>query len=752
MAKHSSVSNAPSAQDGIKHFSDADSADRDTVDLKKYFYTLWVERWKILGAVGAGALLALIVAFLQTPLYEANGTMMIKQTQQNSSLMNMLGGNNALSGLVGSTFGVGGGVNIANEQEVLESRKFFNAMADDLMEDPIMENGRMYPVLWEEWPEDSVMVDQRTVAARLANTIVYELLTGTTIIEFFYASPSPLEAKHMVNLAMQTYREISKEQNIKLAGTATDFLDVEEAEIQDSLYQAEQELEQFMDSNEIAELEAQTTNLINQIAELRRKRYEAQAELQAANASITEYEKRLDELRPGLSDKLASAIGTSIEKLQAKISELKAEKALIYSRQPSLQNSETQPKHIQNINQQIEELQERVEAETDSLIASNEEFIGFLGQGRANGVINTLAEYSQKLIELRVERLQYQAQVDFLTEQINEQEQFLERVPENAVELARLKRDVKVQEELYLAVTQQRAQMAMSAQAELGNSRPLDRAILPQKPTYPNYLLFLLIGMFTTGFLALGYITLNSVMSDTIRSTDDIRSINIPLLGVIPFAKSLDSGKGSKRFISSDDQSFHKLASRILHHAQASTAQALSVTSSFEGEGKTTVAAGLAMALAYKGKEVIIVETNRSGLGIGSVFGNAKEKGLAGLLEQKLPVDDVISTADLENLHYITAGASPMGNLDHVNFKDLMAELRKRYDYIIFDTPALRVRPDAIDLSGITDGSLIVSEFGKTKTSDVEYARNQLRGVDEAVLGVVLNKYKVDKARERDLY
>jgi capsular exopolysaccharide synthesis family protein len=728
----------------------------EEVDLKGFFYTLWASKWIILSSILAGGIIALLIAFLLTPIYEGNGTMLIKQPQQGASLTNILGGSGGLSGIVSNSFGIGNGVNIGNEQEVLESRTLFNAMAEKLLNNPIMENGRMYPVLWKDWPDDSLVIPKRNVAARLKKNIAYELLPSTTIIEITYDSPSPLEAASIVNMTMDTYQEISKTKNFDLANSATEFLDTEEVEIQDSLSSAEKNLKNFMETHDIVELEAQTRHLIEQFAELRRKRYEAEVQLQGTNASIEEYEKRLNELKPGLAEKLSNAVGLNIQRLQFKISELKTEKALIYSRQPSLKTADTKPEKITNINSQIVQLQQQIEEETDSLVASSEEFIGFLGEGASNPVISTLTEYSKRLIELRVERLQFNAQIDFLTQQLQEQRQFLENVPENTVDLARLQRNVKVQEELYLAVAKQRAQMNLSARAELGNSRPLDLSLIPEKPSSPNFLLFILIGTFTAGFLSVGFLVMNSVLSNTIWSTKPIKKLGVSLLSVIPVFKS--SGKKNSGITNTKNKwesskisdSFHRLANNLMHAAVDNSSQVFMITSSLDKEGKTTVTGNLALALGETAKNVIVVDTSFRNPELGAYFNVPNQQGLNEVVNQQAALNDVINKTEIPNVHVLNLGKrSPSSTILKRNeFQKTVSLLRKEYDYILFDTSPVSKSSDAVELTDVVDGAVVVAQFGRTKVPELEYTLEQLDKVDMPVLGVILNKYNANKATE----
>src|SRR6056297_2558525 len=137
--------------------------DPDEIDLKRLFYTLWHNKWMIIASVVLFSVLAGIYAYSVTPIYRSEGSMLIKDSGNKLSM----GGDEGLASMLSSSYGIGMGSTIANELQILRSRSLSQEMADSLMEQRIMSNGRQFPVLFKSYPDDSVMEVQDTVAIRL---------------------------------------------------------------------------------------------------------------------------------------------------------------------------------------------------------------------------------------------------------------------------------------------------------------------------------------------------------------------------------------------------------------------------------------------------------------------------------------------------------------------------------------------------------------------------------------------------------
>src|SRR5690625_4295192 len=135
--KGSNGSSSNGSYNGIKPPSNQGhhQQDSDEIDLKRLFFKLWNHRWKIVNSVIAFTILAGIIAFLTTPVYESEGKLLISQPQDQRAL-----GNSDLAGLLSSTYGIGMGSTIINELQVLRSRKLSLEMADSLMHRRLMDN------------------------------------------------------------------------------------------------------------------------------------------------------------------------------------------------------------------------------------------------------------------------------------------------------------------------------------------------------------------------------------------------------------------------------------------------------------------------------------------------------------------------------------------------------------------------------------------------------------------------------------
>jgi uncharacterized protein involved in exopolysaccharide biosynthesis len=353
-------------------------------------------------------------------------------------------------------------------------------MADSLMQERLMKNGRQFPVLFKSYPEDSAMTVQDTVALRIRNKIQFtQVDREADMVEITYESPAPLEAAYIVNLAINIYSEISTRQNRSTANSAVEFLEKERNRIEGRLNTVESRLKEFMNREQLVQVDAQTEELIRRMAELESRKQEARTKLVAANSAIDQYKQRLNSIKPGLAKQYADAVGPNMVRLQYQVAELEIEKMQLLANNPGLKDRPNPPKELQELNQKIELYRNQIRGLTEDLISQSDQYVGFLGGGDGN-VAQTITEINQKLIELQVEQQQYKAQVDVLDGQLNEQQQFFENLPDNMIELARLKRDVTINEELYLTVSKEYAGIVLWEQTQFWLGRPVDCGFGPE--------------------------------------------------------------------------------------------------------------------------------------------------------------------------------------------------------------------------------------------------------------------------------
>ncbi len=515
----------------------------DEIDLLKLFGTLLQHKWTLILFVGVFSVIAAFLAIRQIPIYSSEGTIFINESKNNYSMAG-----SDLSNLLTTTYGIGMGSTINNELQIIQSRTLSEELADSIMSKQFLESGHKMPVLWRAYPEDSTTTSRDTVAMRIRNNMsAQQIDRETDVVRISYESPLPAEAAFIVNLTMNTYSRLSTQQNRTMATSALAFLRNERDKIEGELSEMEQELQDFMNESNLLAVDAQTEQIISTITDLESRKQEITVQLVAVNSAIDAYEGQLEEIKPGLAGQISESLAPRLQNMQYSLAELETEKLLLLSKNPELAEQPNHPE-IVRIDNRIEQTQNSIRQIADRLVDSNSSLaLSFLSTTNSN-VTEKIIEINQKLVELRVQQSQFDTQLEALNERIGEFNAQFENLPENIISLARLKRDVRINEELYLLVSNQYAEMSLWERTQFGMGRPLDYAIVPKSPIKPNKKLWVLIGFLLGGILGVGFIFIRESMDDSIKSTETMKAYKLPFLGAIPDFKVIESFKPDEKF------------------------------------------------------------------------------------------------------------------------------------------------------------------------------------------------------------
>ncbi len=179
-------------------------------------------------------------------------------------------------------------------------------------------------------------------------------------------------------------------------------------------------------------------------------------------------------------------------------------------------------------------------------------------------------------------------------------------------------------------------------------------------------------------------------------------------------------------------------------------------TSAYPEEGKTTVTANLALMFAVSDAKVVLVDADIRKGRIARYFKRKNVPGLSDYLSGQASLSDVVHrTRTNENLSYITCGTRsprPYELLESEEMKNLIAELKKYYDYVIIDTPPILMISDALALTPIVDGTVLVCRHQMSYVNDISQAINALRFSKANILGVIVNDYKETKTGKYGVY
>ncbi|HET8580407.1 MAG TPA: polysaccharide biosynthesis tyrosine autokinase, partial [Nitrospiraceae bacterium] len=373
-------------------------------------------------------------------------------------------------------------------------------------------------------------------------------------------------------------------------------------------------------------------------------------------------------------------------------------------------------------------------------------------------VVSTEAKIAETERRLRAEmahtRQTEQSRERAITTAIDQYEAQLRRVPTREADLARLTRNTKEAEEIYLLLST-KYQQALIAEASIGSAiRVVDVAKVPEAPVKPRALKTTLLGLVFGLALGMAGAFLTEQLDDTVKSAEDVeRVLGAPVLGAIPVMKAgkhAGNGRGSHAPLllrqvdgeSPQAEAFRVLRTHVLSSIPGAEQRCLLVTSPWDREGKSTVAANLALAFARTDRRVWLLDCNLRRSGLSDLFPEASSSGLAKYLTGQATLDEVIRVANEPRLWFGASGPRASNTAELLGSQSmarLMNEARTRADVVLLDTPAILTAADAEVAGGYVDGVILVVKLAKTERRALAQVRQRLEHLGVRVVGAVLN-------------
>jgi succinoglycan biosynthesis transport protein ExoP len=191
-------------------------------------------------------------------------------------------------------------------------------------------------------------------------------------------------------------------------------------------------------------------------------------------------------------------------------------------------------------------------------------------------------------------------------------------------------------------------------------------------------------------------------------------------------------------------EAYRGLRTQLYFSTQGRGHQVVQVTSPNPGDGKSTLAANLAVSIAQSGKRVVLIDCDFRKPRVHKIFDlpSTGEVGLAGVIAGEAPIQAAVRPSGLPNLDLLPCGprpANPAELLTSPQFQHALDEVRKAYDFVIVDTPPLLAVSDPSVVASRVDGVLLTFRMTKKVRPAAERAREQLAALGANVLGVVVN-------------
>ncbi|MBE5737765.1 MAG: CpsD/CapB family tyrosine-protein kinase [Clostridiales bacterium] len=198
-------------------------------------------------------------------------------------------------------------------------------------------------------------------------------------------------------------------------------------------------------------------------------------------------------------------------------------------------------------------------------------------------------------------------------------------------------------------------------------------------------------------------------------------------------------------------EGYNRLKDNVLYMNTDGKTKVFQIESSIEAEGKTTVACNLAVCLALVNKKVVVVDLDFHRPRVHRLFNMSKDNGIAEYFLDHAGKENIIKKTKYQNVDIITRG-SEIHNASLVlvsdKFKSLIADLRKKYDYVLLDCPPVLQVSDFIHISKVSDGVLFMVAYASTSRKQVAEAVKELKNNGANILGTVFTMY--DKKKDKD--
>lgn len=278
----------------------------------------------------------------------------------------------------------------------------------------------------------------------------------------------------------------------------------------------------------------------------------------------------------------------------------------------------------------------------------------------------------------------------------------------------------------------------------------IEPAIANNKPIRPQTARNIAMGGAIGLFLAAAIVFLIEYLDDTLKTSDQITEhFGLPVIGYIAdMEHNKDAPYVAENPRSPISESFRTLRTNLEFASVDKPLKTILVVSANPSEGKSTVAANLAVTIAQGGKHVLLVDADLRRPRIHKLFGLSNRIGLSDIFRNSAPMSDIVRQWKDTNLAIITSGGIPPNPSDLLSSKkmvNMLESTKNTADIVIVDSPPFLVA-DASILASHADGVLLVVYPGKTPLDAIETTLEQMKRADAHVVGVVMNRIPRNRA------
>jgi polysaccharide biosynthesis transport protein len=606
----------------------------------------------------------------------------------------------------------------------------------------------IYPNISSEKIKKSLSVTQVTGKAD-------EKKVATKIFEAAYEDRDPLRAQKILQTVQQVFQEYNREQQKLRLAKGLAFINEQVPQIQQRLQQAESALEKFRKTYNFLNPELQSKTLVESLDNILREQRTNLVQIQDLSTRNATLEQKLALSPQASSEATRLSQSTRYQNILNEIQ--KTELALVQERLRFTENAAS----VQKLSEQRQQLQAQLEIEKQRILPSGTSGGNFGGTDpvmKSGQLGTTDLSLTSQFVDVQIALKAARARAQTLAEIERRYKQEIQQFPALLSEYNRLQPAVQVNRDTLQQLLKSRQDLGLDI-ARGGFDWQVVEQPRPGLKTGPSFkrtlLLGAVIGLFLGGIVAF----LREWLDDSIYSLDELKKqTNRPVLGCVPEISPLGSQLGivlplrqlsltttstlqviqSLPFRESLDLAYQNI--QLLDAARS--IKSLAITSALTGEGKSTLAIGLAMSAARLHQRVLLIDADLRRPSLHKQLDLFNTVGLSTLLsDTNTSIDLAIQqVAANGNLDVLTAGSTPLDPaqlLSSRRMAELMAEFETDYDLVLIDTAPILGIVDTVIVASCCGGVVLVERIGRSHRKDLSQAVLVMNRFN--VVGLILN-------------
>jgi capsular exopolysaccharide synthesis family protein len=556
---------------------------------------------------------------------------------------------------------------------------------------------------------------RQNAIAQLRSALQVQPKLGTQLVDVTLEGHDPNDVARQVNMVAEAYVRQNLENKLDASRKAIIWLRKEARVLKEKIHNAELAIQDFKEREKfISPDRFETTQNLVQL-----QLNALQAASVETNAAQTSLHTRINQLRKASRTNLEEAINLDvslssnplIQSLKKTHTELKIQHADISKKfgykHPTMKKIELDIKEVENA----------IKLEVQKVINGMEE------------------QYNMLL-----------AKGNMLSRDLESQRKELYKLSDTITKYNELTRELEVDKELHQAVSKRLAETTLTEALETNNVKVVEWAAVPGQPASSGLIIRTMLGVMAALGLGVGLALMTERLDTRFKTTDEAeRSLGIPFLGCIPHYKPKRHRPVALYEPWSSASEAYRMLRTWLQLSAQQRGTTLMLTSAVPSEGKSTLAANLAISFAQLGHVVLLMDIDLRRPTVQRLFPGANGSGLTDILVQRVEWRQVLQDTAMENLKVLLTGDKPHNPaelLSTQSMKRLMESLKSVFDIIIVDAPVALSIPDVAILAPEVAGVLLVHHPAKGNKAAVVEAKRLLERAGANLLGIVFNNVK----------